>query len=43
LQGLKEGEGQAVDGKEPPPEWMGWWTVFYMAWWVAWACFVGKS
>lgn len=39
--GLKEGEGQAVDGKEPPPEWMGWWTVFYMAWWVAWACFVG--
>ena len=20
---------------------MGWWTVFYMAWWVAWACFVG--
>ena len=20
---------------------MGWWTVFYMAWWVAWSCFVG--
>jgi len=39
--GLKDGEGRAIDGKSAPSEWMGWWTVFYMAWWVAWACFVG--
>mmetsp|Transcript_5028 Transcript_5028/g.10975 ORF Transcript_5028/g.10975 Transcript_5028/m.10975 type:complete len:833 (+) Transcript_5028:111-2609(+) len=39
--GLKEGEGRATDEKSAPWEWMGWWTVFYMAWWVAWACFVG--
>lgn len=39
--GLREGEGAAIDGKAPNPSWMGWWTVFYMAWWVAWACFVG--
>lgn len=39
--GLKEGEGRAIDEKSAPSEWMGWWTVFYMAWWVAWACFVG--
>jgi len=38
---LKEGEGRAVDGKTAPAQWMGWWTVFYMAWWVAWSCFVG--
>ncbi len=23
------------------PEWYGWWTVFYWAWWIAWAPFVG--
>jgi len=39
--GLKEGEGRASDGKSAPAEWMGWWTVFYMAWWVSWSCFVG--
>ena len=38
---LKEGEGRAVDGNSAPSGWMGWWTVFYMAWWVAWSCFVG--
>ncbi|KAL7536083.1 hypothetical protein ACHAXR_006906 [Thalassiosira sp. AJA248-18] len=38
---LKQGEGGATDDKSPPTAWMGWWTVFYMAWWVAWACFVG--
>mmetsp|Transcript_5612 Transcript_5612/g.13001 ORF Transcript_5612/g.13001 Transcript_5612/m.13001 type:complete len:820 (+) Transcript_5612:244-2703(+) len=39
--GLKEGEGRASDGKSAPAAWMGWWTVFYMAWWVSWSCFVG--
>lgn len=39
--GLKEGEGRAIDGNTASEKWMGWWTVFYMAWWVAWACFVG--
>jgi len=38
---LEEGEGRAVDGKSAPTWWMGGWTVFYMAWWVAWCCFVG--
>ncbi len=23
-------------------EWYGWWTVFYWAWWIAWAPFVGS-
>jgi len=27
-----------VDG---PPEWMGWWTVFYWGWWLAWCPSVG--
>lgn len=27
---------QASDGK-----WMGWWTIFYWCWWIAWAPFVG--
>jgi len=22
-------------------QWMGWWTLFYWAWWIAWAPFVG--
>ncbi|MGE5719321.1 MAG: BCCT family transporter, partial [Nocardioidaceae bacterium] len=22
-------------------EWMGWWTLFFWAWWIAWASFVG--
>lgn len=38
---LKEGEGRAIDGNTASDKWMGWWTVFYMAWWVAWSCFVG--
>ncbi|WP_239097696.1 choline BCCT transporter BetT [Kytococcus sedentarius] len=24
-----------------PADWMGAWTLFFWAWWVAWACFVG--
>ena len=27
---------QASDGK-----WLGWWTIFYWCWWIAWAPFVG--
>jgi len=23
-------------------QWIGWWTVFYWAWWIAWAPFVGS-
>ncbi len=23
-------------------QWMGWWTLFYWAWWIAWAPFVGS-
>ncbi len=23
------------------PDWMGGWTLFFWAWWIAWACFVG--
>lgn len=38
---LKEGEGRAIDGNSADARWMGWWTVFYMAWWVSWSCFVG--
>ncbi|MFN4263683.1 MAG: BCCT family transporter [Thioalkalivibrionaceae bacterium] len=29
-----------IYGYEPNP-WMGWWTLFYWAWWIAWAPFVG--
>jgi len=39
--GLQKGEGAAIDGNTASPDWMGWWTVFYMAWWVAWSAFVG--
>jgi choline-glycine betaine transporter len=38
---LNEGEGRAVDGNSSASWFIGSWTVFYMAWWVAWACFVG--
>jgi choline-glycine betaine transporter len=38
---LNEGEGRAVDGNSSATWFIGDWTVFYMAWWVAWACFVG--
>ena len=38
---LTEGEGRAVDGNSSADWFIGAWTVFYMAWWVAWACFVG--
>jgi len=38
---LKDGEGRAVDGHSSATWFIGAWTVFYMAWWVAWACFVG--
>uniref|UniRef100_A0A7S1BLI8 Uncharacterized protein n=1 Tax=Corethron hystrix TaxID=216773 RepID=A0A7S1BLI8_9STRA len=38
--GLKDGEGRAPEGAAET-WWMDGWTVFYMAWWTAWACFVG--
>mmetsp|Transcript_20322 Transcript_20322/g.39118 ORF Transcript_20322/g.39118 Transcript_20322/m.39118 type:complete len:830 (-) Transcript_20322:178-2667(-) len=38
---LNPGEGRSVDGNSSETWWIGAWTVFYMAWWVAWACFVG--
>lgn len=38
---LNEGEGRAIDGNSSASWFIGAWTVFYMAWWVAWACFVG--
>ena len=38
---LTSGEGRAVDGNGSADWFIGAWTVFYMAWWVAWACFVG--
>ena len=38
---LEEGEGRAIDGNSSATWWIGAWTVFYMAWWVSWACFVG--
>lgn len=38
---LEEGSGRAIDGNSAAEWWIGSWTVFYLAWWVAWACFVG--
>ena len=38
---LEPGQGRAVDGKAGGSQWIGTWTVFYMAWWVSWTCFVG--
>ena len=38
---LREGEGRAVDGEASEAWWMDAWMVFYQAWWVAWASFVG--
>ena len=38
---LREGEGRAIDGNSAAADWMGWRTVFYMSWWVAWSCSVG--
>jgi len=38
---LDAGEGRAIDGNSSASWFIGAWTVFYMAWWVAWACFVG--
>lgn len=32
------GSGEWFLGKS---EWHGWWTIFYWAWWIAWAPFVG--
>ena len=26
---------------DQPTEWMSWWTLFFWAWWIAWASFVG--
>ena len=38
---LPVGEGRAVDGQAAPDWFMDGWTVFYMAWWMAWSAFVG--
>ena len=38
---LTEGEGRAIDDNASASWFIGSWTVFYMAWWTAWACFVG--
>jgi hypothetical protein len=38
---LAEGEGHAVDGQAAPAWFMDAWTVFYMAWWMAFSAFVG--
>lgn len=38
---LREGEGRAIDGEASEAWWMDAWMVFYQAWWVAWAAFVG--
>jgi choline/glycine/proline betaine transport protein len=26
---------------DQPTEWLGWWTIFFWAWWIAWGPFVG--
>lgn len=38
---LREGEGRATDGQAAEAWWMDAWMVFYQAWWIAWASFVG--
>jgi hypothetical protein len=38
---LVEGEGRAIDGQAAPAWFQDAWTVFYMAWWMAWSAFVG--
>jgi choline-glycine betaine transporter len=38
---LRTGEGVDPEGFEAVDTWMNGWTVFYMAWWTAWASFVG--
>lgn len=38
---LPKGGGASIDGNSPSPGWMGAWTIFYQAWWSAWASFVG--
>jgi choline-glycine betaine transporter len=30
-----------ADGPGSPGEWQGWWSIFYWAWWIAFAPFVG--
>jgi len=30
-----------ADGSGSPGEWQGWWSIFYWAWWIAFAPFVG--
>ncbi len=30
-----------ADGAGSPGEWQGWWSIFYWAWWIAFAPFVG--
>ena len=36
---LVDGEGRDVDNHSANPQWMNWWTVFYMAWWTGEICF----
>jgi len=31
----------SADGAGSPGEWQGWWSIFYWAWWIAFAPFVG--
>jgi hypothetical protein len=38
---LAEGSGRAIDGQAAPVWFQDVWTVFYMAWWMAWSAFVG--
>lgn len=38
---LTPGEGRATDGNAAESWWMNAWVIFYQAWWVSWACFVG--
>eukprot|EP00486_Rosalina_sp_Unknown_P006542 CAMPEP_0201576874 /NCGR_PEP_ID=MMETSP0190_2-20130828/22930_1 /ASSEMBLY_ACC=CAM_ASM_000263 /TAXON_ID=37353 /ORGANISM="Rosalina sp." /LENGTH=681 /DNA_ID=CAMNT_0048008247 /DNA_START=14 /DNA_END=2056 /DNA_ORIENTATION=+ len=37
----QEGFYDTSDGSQPQDGWMSGWTIFYWAWWIAWAPFVG--
>jgi len=32
---------EGVESTDGPSLWMGWWTIFYWGWWIAWCPFVG--
>lgn len=38
---LEAGSGRAIDDKSSEVWWMDSWMIFYQAWWVSWAAFVG--